>query len=338
MTSTLVARCARLLAAVLVLGAMAVGLPSTAAADNPADDLKFMPADSNLLMVIQMEKLITSDSFKKLRKEIPMMDKEFDESFRKHYVIDVGNVQRMVLGGNVKNEPVGVFQLKTAVTADVLKKGGNFKNFKEEKVGTFTLYVPDQEFRDQEHREALCLVNDKTLVHGRVKDLRPVLERNKKPEFSAGMQAALKEIDPAATVNYAVDLKALLGAEKPPMVPGVDFNKVADNASGALLAIKIGKDVEFRGVAVCKDEAGAKEAKKQADALLAFFGDQLKKVPEGRIPKDLVEMPGMVKTSTKDNLGVATLAVKDDTVVALIKSMVLLQGGAAPPPAIGKKP
>ena len=89
--------------------------------------------------------------------------------------------------------------LKQAVKAEDVKKareeprfkGDKGTTYKETKVGSFTMYEPEKD----EYREAFCVVSDKVLVVARAKQLKPVLERNKMPEWSAGIQAGMKQAD-----------------------------------------------------------------------------------------------------------------------------------------------
>jgi hypothetical protein len=327
--------------AVLAAALVPLLLIAPAPAADAGGDFKYLPADTNLLFVIRMDQLLASDVFKKMRKEIPMFDKEFEGVFLREFGFEIGNIERMTMGGNVKGErPIGIFHLKDAVKAETILKarsaprfpGDKGTTFKEEKVGANTMYVPNQEFR-----EAFCVLNDKTMVFGTTKALKATLEQDKKPDLPAGLQAALKEADAAATVTLAMDLKAVLAAERPPMIPGVDFDKVRDNVTGASLTVKLGNDIVIRGVAVCKDEKAAEEVKTQAEAFRTAMIEQLKKAPPG-VPKELMDLPGKVKLSTNGNLGVATATVKDDVVIAFVK--VTMGVGATRPPAkpIDKKP
>jgi hypothetical protein len=313
--------------AVWTAAVVAVGLCSQVRAADPVkggDDFKYLPADTNLLFVVNMDQLVASDAFKKLRKEIPMFEKEAGKGFRGEFGFDMSNVDRMTMGGNVKSEgPVAFVRLKKPVTAEAIVKarseprfeGDKGTTFKEEKVGSFTVFVPDKEYRD-----AFCLVTADNLVHGRAKQLKAVLEANPKPALpSAGMQAALKEAETGATVTLVMDGKVLT-AEKPPPIPGVDFTKLADGVSGMSLTVKLGGgNVALRGVGVCKDEKAAEEGKKQTEAILKFLGEQMKNLPPNAVPKDLLDLPGKVKITTKGNLGEATVTVKDEAVIAFLR-------------------
>jgi len=318
----------------VVLG---LGSASLQAADVAAD-FKLLPADSNLVAVIQMEKLLASDAFAKLRKAIPEIDKEgkgFDVEFRREFGFDIKALERMTIGGRVQDQPVMVLRLKTPVkAADVAKvRAEDPRNkdvqFKEEKVGTHTLYVPSAEYRD-----AFCQLDDKTLLYGRAKTLKPLLEDAKNSGLGPVLQPVIKAADLKADVVLLMDLKDVTSKEKLDL-PGLDVKKVIDSTTGAYLTVKVGPEVTVRGVALCKDAAAAEQVKKTADAGLGFFALAIKQGGD-KVPKELVDLPGKVKTSTNGSNAEATVTVKDDVAVAFIKSMML--GGSAPQPPPPAKP
>ena len=67
--------------------------------------------------------------------------------------------------------------------------------------------------------------------------------------------------------------------------------------------------------------------------------EQMKSVPPNVIPKGVMEIPAMVKMTTKGSSAEATLTVKADDAVALIKAtMVPIQGRTTSPPPLEVKP
>jgi hypothetical protein len=117
----------------------------------------------------------------------------------------------------------------------------------------------------------------------------------------------------------------VLAADKPPMIPGVDFKKVVDGVTGGSLTIKLGTEVSLRGVAVCKDVRSAGEVKTQAEALQKAAVDALKTAPPGALPKGALDLPGKVKIATKGILCEATVSVKSDDVIGFVKGMMFPQ-------------
>jgi hypothetical protein len=317
----------RTLVAVLTATVLCLALPAWApAADAPAiDGLKYFPDDTNAMWIVHMDKLLATDGYKKLCKEIPMFEKEGLEGFRKEFGFAMSDVSTILFGGNARREyrPLGVFVLKKAVKAETILKahteprymGDKGRKYKEEKIGTLTVYIPEEEYG-----QAFCLVNEKTLVMSRVKELKEALGRNKRAEFSAGVQS-----DTGADVILLMDT-IVFTVDKPPMIPGVDYEKLVQSASGGFLTIKIsGNDVALRGAMLCRDAKGVEEVNKQAEALRTFLTAEMKKAPPNVVPKEILDLPGMVKLSSKENRVDAAVTIKDDTIITFIKLWLVPQ-------------
>ena len=327
----------------LGLGASGVAAPAPPSI-NVDNELKFIPVDANVIVVARLADLVANESFTKLRKQVPTMDREFGVNFRSEFGVDITNVEFVLFGGNVKQEPVAVLRLKEAVTADAIRKthetprfqGDKGRTFKEVKVGTYTLFEPDAGFN-----QAFCLLDAKTLVMARTTDLKRALDRNKKPDFTPEMQAALALLDPKLLISGALDLKSIAAGEKNALpIPGIDAAKVLDSTSSLAFSVRLGKDVHFRGIALCKDEKAAGVVKEQGAALISTLTEMLKKAPN-KPPKEVIDLAGQIKLSTRGNNAEASLVVPADTVVTLLKSMMM--GPApppppAPPPAVEKRP
>lgn len=335
---TLAALCA------LAIAGSAVAAP-VPVAPTVADDIKFLPGDTNLFFVMRLEQLTTGDGFRKLAKEVPMISNEMVDGFRKEFGIEINNVELMVYGGNVHGDgPTGVFRLKTAVKPAVVIGAASAPRFQgdkitttyaQETVGAYILYVPSTKWR-----ESFCFINDKTIAFGRADELKKVLARDRKPDFSANLQAAIKAADLSASLTMVMDVKAISAKERFPMIPGMDVPKIVESIDGAVFTLKIGPTVSMRGIAVCKDAKAAEEVKKQAEIARDLLTKLVKETP--MLPKELTNVPGMVKLSVKDNLGEATLSVKDDVVVAFFKAMMGGRVEAPKPveakPSVEKKP
>ena len=183
----ILATVATLLGACLV--SVAAPVPPTPPAPKVADDYQFLPATTNVLMVYRLDQLFASDGFKVLRKEFPdMVEKELETSFRKSFGFDITNVEWMTYGGNVKEGPVAIIHLKNAVAVETIKKarseprfeGDMGTAFKEEKIGSAILYVPDGR-EEETYRQAFCMVKDKLLLIARAQEFaRPSTRRKKR--------------------------------------------------------------------------------------------------------------------------------------------------------------
>src|SRR5262249_3015528 len=74
--------------------------PCAARAAGPevADDFSLLPADANMVASIQLAKVVGTDAFKKLLKEIPDLNKEFDQNFKREFGVTVDGVERLTMG------------------------------------------------------------------------------------------------------------------------------------------------------------------------------------------------------------------------------------------------
>jgi hypothetical protein len=319
----------------LIGGALLAALvlvPCTAQSAAPAasEDFKVVPAEANLVIVLQMDKLVATDAYKKLLKEIPPIQNELEKKFRGEFGFDLSNVERMTVAGKVQTDGMHVIRCKSALKpADIVKaraeprfKDDKGMTFKEEKIGTRTLYVPSEDYAP-----AFYLLDDKTMVAGKAKYLKPMLEDPKKMGLPTSLQSAARTADMDATVVILLDPRSLTAGKQAAPPPFDAVHKAMEDMTGAAITVKVGPEVMVHGKASCKDAAAAEAAKKAADAGLMAVGAFLKQadMTGTKIPKEIIELPGKVKTSTKGDVAEATIAVKDDTAIAFLKALVIPQ-------------
>ncbi len=189
--------------AIVTVALLALVLSSRTPAADPVqtDVLKYLPADANVAMIVRMDRVLVSDGFKKLRKAVPMIDKEFESGFKKEFGFEVGNVVQMTAGFNTRMPEgasawgnVTVVQLKSPVKLDAFLKaqseprndGGKPTTFTAEKVGKFTMYVPSKE--SKRGNEAFCAIDDKTFLGGKPASVKAVLEGDAKSGLNESLR------------------------------------------------------------------------------------------------------------------------------------------------------
>jgi hypothetical protein len=267
-------------------------------------EMKFMPSDAQALVSIKVDELLNSAVWKDAAKE----NKEIENGlamFEKASGIPLKDIERVTLG--VPKEPdhmIAAVRTKTAhkaseLTAALAKSDLGEIKFKESKVGSFTVYEPEVD-----GPPAFCVAEDKLIVVGMAKDLKAVLERNKKPEFSSGLQSALKQADFGKTVTFAASAKGLIpkGGKAP---PGLDVDKIEGFAGW----IKVGSDVQVEASVLCSDSKTADSLKTAIEGMLGF----VKALPD--VPKEIND----IKFSTSGSRVVARVTVKGSTLTELIK-------------------
>jgi hypothetical protein len=323
-------------AAAALAAALVLGLPALAPAAPPVeDDFRFYRPDADVVFVVHMDKLVASEPAQKLRKDLKDFDKAMDE-VRRGFGVAAADIERLSGGGRIqKDEGLFVVRTKKAVkAADIAAamkeprfEGDKGVTFKEVKVGKHTLYQPEPDARN-----SFCVLDDRTVLYGRSKDLQAALGRDGKAEPPAGLKKALEQADRNATVYFAADLKAIK-ADNPDALPpdfpgGFSPRKALADADGLAGSMTAGPEVTFRVAAVCKDAKSAAALKEEADKGLAALGTHLKGLP--KVPKEIAALPGMAQTAAEGNVAKGTLTVKSD--VAVLAFRALFEPGPAPPP------
>jgi hypothetical protein len=248
---------------------------------------------------------MASQTWGDLEKTIPEFKKANQaatEKFEKEFGLAPSDIAHILVGGSVDDdEPIMVMRTKKAVTAQDLlpkMKKENIKfiagkltsewtdtKYTEVKVGKYTMQEGEKPQYAKRAAKAFCVADSKVVIWGRADSLKAVLERDKKPELSAGMQTVLKETDLSKPIAFAVDLKAILAKKGNP--PGQDpFSKGLGLAEGVAGQATLGKSDSMTVIVLCKD---------------ATTADDLRKVIEGGVVM-VKQMPGLPR-EVSDGLG-----------------------------------
>jgi hypothetical protein len=303
-------------------------------------EVRYLPDRCSVVAVVNVEQMQDSECYKQMKKEFP--DIKDDDIVDKGLGIAGTNVQRMVLGvvlpqgagfmnmgGNV--EEVRVVKTKKAVTAsDIVSKRGNAQ-FKQIKVKDYTIY--------ELSGQSFCVVEDTVVIFSAKADtLKRVLERDKKPEFSDDMQAAIKQANFSKSVGFAVDFKSFKGPPSPPMpggprpgMPGGDplqgIKDVTDKAEGLGGYVHMGSDLDLNVTVLCQDSKGADDIKKSMDGILTLG--------KGFVPPEMKELIEAIKITTSGSKVIASASYKTETLVKVGKAgkagKFMKFGQAAPP-------
>jgi hypothetical protein len=286
-------RAGRCLVVAVALASLLALAPLTPAAPPTAqDDLRFLPADSQFVLMLRMDQLLASPGLVELPRQwsrllpgeqrvagralLDRIEAEADDYVRTEIGTPLKNVERLLVGGNVKGEPIEVVRLKDPIkAADILaarKRPRSEKEkpvgYKEVRVGGYTFYEPDRDDVD-----AFCVIDEKGILLGKAKALCATLEDGEKRRpFSADMEAALKLADFAQTFVGAFDLRGVREKGNLPVSASpVDLNKVLEGGTAAAISIRAGDDFTVRAAVRCKDAAAARAVKERAYAATIEF-------------------------------------------------------------------
>jgi hypothetical protein len=300
------------------------------AAPARGDDLQYLPDGSMFVVSVDLAALLKTTTYKVTKSRIKAFDESLQKGLRDEMGILATNVARITAGVEaITTDGIIIYTtIKPVSAADIkaAKKPHSFKvNFKhrEVKVGDYTIYEENYQFQSNPKEKpgpvqaemAFCVVEERTVVYGRLEAVTKILERNKKPVLSAGVQAGLKQTGFASAVTLVMDLQAIPEREKKSMLK--DFGKLvpglADVADGMqTLAVRVNEkdNVTVTATMFCKDAASAANAKKVADDGVATVKGRLKDDP--KLPVEVRETMKEVRTA----LGAVKLYTKDAQVNA----------------------
>jgi hypothetical protein len=228
------------------------------------DELKFMPDHCQVLATIHMDELLQSGAFKELRREIPEIEQALTQDKNKEMGLAAEDVEKMVIGGSTMNpdETITVVRTKKPVYAPDLRTGMKRTTYTETKIGKYLLQEPADS-----SSPAFCVPDKKVVIVGKTEALRAVLKRDKKPVFSEGLLAAMKQVDFSKTIAFAMDART--GQSKPgapPAAPFLGANPLLaqgfDKADGLAVQSQFGSDVRVDITILCRESKNAEDLHK----------------------------------------------------------------------------
>ncbi len=266
--------------------------------------MKFLPADAQIILSMKVDEMLNSSAWREVKKEMGEGD-PFKDSERE-FGLAVDKIDRITMGASIKEGPdKGIVIVKTKKDVKIADITSTMKGakFKETKVGKYTMQENESEWG-----HSVCAVDSKTIVLGPTKMLKTVLERDKKPEFSATMQAAMSKADFSKTVAFAINVKDAIppGAlDKGGMPPGINLDLEAiKSIEGVAGHAKFSSDVSSSITAICKDSKGAEGVKKLLEA-----GITLVKTFAGG-EKDVADLLNAIKVGQSGSTVTASVTVR----------------------------
>jgi hypothetical protein len=282
--------------------AIAVALTASplAAVAAPADDLRFLPADTQFMLFLRVDDLLANRETVELPRELgPLarLEEEAEKGVRAEVGTSLTNLESLLVGGSVKGEPLEVVRFKEPVkVTDILTarrqphaKGDKATVYKEHRAGTFTIHEPDRQDVD-----AFCAVEPKGVLLARPTVLRAALERGKRPKFGADMEAALELVDLTRTFAGAFDVRACRAGNGGklnvvPWLKGLDLDSLLKGANSAAFSIQLGKEFDLRLSMRFEDAASARTGRERAYAEVVKSAQALAKERSSRrLAADLV--------------------------------------------------
>jgi hypothetical protein len=296
---------------------------------------KFIPDKTAYVATIRVDQLLTSDAWKKLKgdvKEVEQQQDDMEKNAKKQFGVELKEIDRITVAGTADGDAVYLVRTKSSVKdADVNSAlEGSGVSYEEDKRGSYKLQK--QKGGDDEFARAYCVVDSKLILFGRYKTLKTILDRDKKPDLTKGMTAAMAKTDFSKTVAFAVNIEDIVskmdkgknngGGPGPDFglpfmknIPGGEeeqFVKFLKKIKGAAGWVKFGSsDVTASVIVLCDDAETAEDVRNILGTALTFL-----KYASKDSPKELKD----AKLSTSSNTATLTATIKVDSIAKLIKA------------------
>jgi hypothetical protein len=233
------------------------------------DDFKYLPSNTQHVHSLRVDQAINSSAYKEITAALGKADDEFGNMDAKFGLADT-NVERVVTGSSrgANAEETQVVRTKSSVepTAilSTLRQKHPGTEFTETKQGKYTIY----ERKGGGGPAGFVQVASRMIVYGNPKTLRSVLDRDKAPDFSPAMQAAMKRADFSNSMTTVRDLS---DGKEPAAGGGFGFDLFSGGGSKSMQVesrveeVHLSSNIVGRKTTTYTDYASASSAKKEWD-------------------------------------------------------------------------
>jgi hypothetical protein len=289
---------------------------------NDPDPLKFAPDNTKVVMVFNIEQIEGTRSWDAINQESETFNNQNQMGFTgrsatfkkarvtQMWIISSGGVSALPGGlnpigggsGSLEQDVI-VVKTKDSISVDDLRNSPELKGpFTETKVGSYTLY--------QGTPLSFCRVNSKFILLGPSTSLNKVLTRDKKPELSDNLKAAMKQADFSKPFALAIDNPgATFGANSRDISP-LEMQWLAVQGT-------FGADIDMTLMIQSQSDRGAQEVKKKADEIVKTLkaGFDMAGALGQKLPKFYDEP----KFSLSGSMFTAQITFKTDGVIELMR-------------------
>jgi hypothetical protein len=293
--------------------------------------MKFMPDNCKVLISVKWDEIEKSQLFNDLKNNNPSIEKVLGgnsdnemQFFRKKGIDSLLIGFNSDVGALTGGTPKGclVATVKESTTGkEALDAHKDASAYKESKIGSYTMY--------ENSKDAFSVVSSKMIVLGDKDVVSAVLKRDKKPELSEGLKAAMDQISFSKALAIAADTKGALTSSKMPMLQMTGVGQAAEEIEGFALQASVTTDLSLDCFLICKSAKGAEDLKKK-------YEDSVKEASKmgAFLPKEATELMNSVKVSTSGGNLNANVTISGETIKGLAKNP-LMAGGLGGPPAGG---
>jgi hypothetical protein len=309
------------LVALLGLAGVAGGLIWYFGFSDP-DPLKFAPDNTKVVMVFNMDQLEGTRSWDSFIRESETLNNQNQvgitgqsATFKKARITQMwiassgsgsafpGGLNPIGGGPGGQEQDVIVVKTKDALSVDDLRNDPTLKGpFTETKVGSYTLF--------QGTPLSFCRVSSKFILLGPSASLNKVLTRDKKPELSDNLKAAMKQADFSKPFALAIDNPGgAFGANAREVAP-LEMQWLAVQGS-------FGADIDMTLMIQTQSDRGAQEVKKKAEEIVMTLKTGLDMF--GALGQKLPKVYDDPKFSLNGSMFTAQITFKTDGVIELMR-------------------
>lgn len=276
-----------------------------------ADDLKYLPDNSQVFVSVNMDKVTGSELYKRLREETGVLN-NFDQQAIGDFAKELTDMERMTVAGTAEdNSFLVVLRYKKVVSLDNLAAKSKIKLNQEEEFGGYKVR--------HDGFQGVAVTERKTVVTGPVQILRQVLERKgAKASLSAGLQPAFNELDFTKPIAVAMDLQATAANQPGAGLPFALGPKPGAAPDSFTAHVDLGTNATVSVSIACKGAQEAEDLKKGIEKRLAMFKGP---IPLPGMPREVVEALKNLQVTANDNKVLLSLSVDNNTVVEIAKKI-----------------
>lgn len=304
-----------------------------------SSDLKYMPDNCQMVVVVNWDQIESSEAWKSIKNELPPGMRE--EDLNKKTPIQSANLKRIVvgIGGNLTGmgtpDVVGIIKTNADIGKGDLQKGLQGGQPKLLKVKDFEIYHTDQ--------MAICKLDDTTVLFGNKADtLKRVIERDKAPDLSDDLKAAMNQANFKKSIAFAVGIKTIAkstgagarlapppggrGAAPAPNPAGDAISK----AEGAAGYVHLGSTIDINVTLLCADSKGAEAIVKEAK-------DGITKIKGAGLPADFMSLLDALDIDNSGSKVIFKAEYKPEVLIKAFKagSNLMRMFGLLKPPGAG---
>ncbi len=235
------------------------------------EDLKYMPNNCQMIASIRNDQIVQSVAFRELRNAIPELEKNQFSDLRREIGIAVEDIERVFLGiGSSEKEVVMVVRSKKPIELqEILSKVSN-GNYSQSKVGKYVVHSSQNPANP-----SFCVLEKSRLLIGHKDTIHSVLLRDKKPDFTKNMEAAMNCVDFSKSLAIAVDVQSARSRSEIQQglkrVGGVGQALTGlDKINAGAIQLQFDVDIHYDFALLCQDATSASDLKKLADGFLTM--------------------------------------------------------------------